>query len=80
MTLCSKPNGIFSQLPFDIPTTHAFIRCTAAVAARAFFQTFGGRTIDRNIDGILGASALRFVSRSRWKVPCSCAATDGYLR
>ena len=53
MTLCSKPNGFFSQLPFDIPDTHAFIRCTAAVAILPNIRRKNHRDID-------GTSALRF--------------------
>ena len=43
-------------MPFDIPATHAFIRCTAAVAILPNIQ----RKNHRDIDGTLGTSALRF--------------------
>ena len=43
-------------MPFDIPDTHAFIRCTAAVAILPNIR----RKNHRDIDGTLGTLALRF--------------------
>ena len=51
---CSKPNGFYSLLPLDIPTTRVFIKCPRCILPNIRQKN------RRDIDGSLGMSASCF--------------------